>query len=97
MLLQVVLYALLDLPRRVQFIGKLGSVDKVRVDLGEIHHREIEPRELVERKPLAGLTPRLSPRLIDLLATLLLEDAAEFGLKAAIRVPARDADAQHPI
>ena len=81
---------------RVQFIGKLGSVDKVSVDLGEIHHREIEPRELVERKNPWQVSRLGCPHgLLICWRPCCWRMRLSLDSKQQIRVPARDADAQH--
>ena len=59
---------------RREFIGQAGRLGELGIDLAEIHLAEIEPREFLESEAAALLGLWLGPRLVQLLATLLLQD-----------------------
>lgn len=46
----IVLNLLLNFGHGLDFVGQLGGVHEVRINLGEIHERQVEPRELVDRE-----------------------------------------------
>src|SRR3546814_3913758 len=68
---------------------------EVRIHFGKIHHRQIEPRKFVDREAQALFLLGLVPGLAELRAPLLLEDAAQFALEAAIGGALGLADAEH--
>lgn len=90
----VVLNFLLDFGHGLDFVRQLGRIHEVRINLGEIHYRQVEPRELVDREANALFLFRRPPRLAELHTALLLEDAGELALEAAISGAPRAADAE---
>ncbi len=85
---------LLDLDEGGGFVGELRGFHEVSVDLGKIHRGKIELLELENREAFAGFGLGLAPGLADLRAALLLEDAADLRLEAAVDVLLGDADAK---
>ena len=66
----VSLNLVLDVGQGLDFIRQLRCIHEVRIDFGEIHHGQVQPRELVDREALALLFLRRTPRLVDLGAAL---------------------------
>src|SRR3546814_447443 len=91
----IALYLLLNLGHGLNLIGKFRGVHEVRIHFGKIHHRQIEPRKFVDREAQALFLLGLVPGLAELRAPLLLKDAAQFALEAAIGGALGLADAEH--
>src|SRR6218665_1094719 len=90
----VILYLRLNVRHRLDFVGKLCCIQEVRIDFGEIHHREVERGELLDRETLALLLLGRPPGLPQLHAALLLENPRQLAFKAAIGRALGLADAQ---
>lgn len=84
----------LDVRHCLHLVGQLRGIHEVRIDVREIHHRQIEPGEFVDRESLALFLFRATPRLAELGAALLLQDARELAFETAIGSALGRADAE---
>src|SRR3546814_8011417 len=75
---------LLDLGHRLDLVREPCGIHELGIDFGEIHHREIKARKLVDGEAQALLALRRAPRPAELAPSLLLKNTAEFTLEAAI-------------
>ena len=78
-------------------IGKPNSIFKLRIDLTEIHYREIETGKFVNGEALTLFGARRAIGLPNLRAALLLQDPAYLALIAAISILAGDADPKYSV
>ena len=82
----------LNVSQRCCLVGQLGRLDKILINLGEIHDREVEPGELVDGEPRTIGRLHRPPGLAQLGAALLLQDPRELGRKNAIGLRLGGAD-----
>src|SRR3546814_9625354 len=72
---------LLDLGHRLDLVREPCGIHELGIDFGEIHHREIKARKLVDGEAQALLALRRAPRPAELAPSLLLKNTAEFTLE----------------
>ena len=85
---------MLDENAGLELVGEPRSLGEFGIDLAEIHLAQIKLRELVESEALALLFLGLVPRLGQLAAALLLENARQLGFKAAVGFALGQTDAE---
>src|SRR3546814_7248263 len=67
---------LLDLGHRLDLVREPCGIHELGIDFGEIHHREIKARKLVDGEAQALLALRRAPRPAELAPSLLLKNTA---------------------
>ena len=80
----IVVNLVLYLPHRLDFVGQLGGVHELLIDLSEIHLGQVETSKFLDRESTTLLALGGAPWLTELNASLLLQYPAQFAFEAAI-------------